>query len=62
MQTSRKRASWKIRQVNKNCYQKNQIEYLEGETNGQNQTINANNNLDRLQSDWSGYCDELDID
>ncbi|NEP89649.1 MAG: hypothetical protein F6K18_24010 [Okeania sp. SIO2C2] len=62
MQTSRKLASWKIRQVNKNGHQKNQTKYLEGETNGQNQTINANNNLDRLQSDWSGYCDELDID
>ncbi|NEQ72387.1 MAG: hypothetical protein F6K23_04435 [Okeania sp. SIO2C9] len=62
MQNSRKLASWKVRKVNKNGNQKNQNKYLVGETNGQNQTINANNNLDRLQSDWSGYCDELDID
>ncbi|NES69445.1 MAG: hypothetical protein F6K24_31580 [Okeania sp. SIO2D1] len=62
MQTSRKLASWKVRKVNKNGHQKNQTKYLVGDTNGHNQTINANNNLDRLQSDWSGYCDELDID
>ncbi|NET28848.1 hypothetical protein [Okeania sp. SIO1I7] len=62
MQTSRKLASWKIRKVNKNGHQKNKIQYLEGKTNGQNQTTVANNNMDKLQSDWSGYCDELDID
>ncbi|NET43823.1 hypothetical protein [Okeania sp. SIO2B3] len=62
MQTSRKLASWKIRKVNKNGNQKNQIQYLEGKTNGQNKTTVANNNMDKLQSDWSGYCDELDID
>jgi len=33
---------------------------LEAENSFQNHTVTTNKNLNRLQSDWSGYCDELD--
>ncbi|MCL2931082.1 MAG: hypothetical protein MGG11_01900 [Trichodesmium sp. MAG_R03] len=58
MAGSNKLASWKIE-----LDQNNDIFVfisLEAENSFQNQTVTTNKNINRLQSDWSGYCDELD--
>ncbi len=60
MPTPKKRGSWKIRQANNNCQNKTCLKYLGDENTWQNKMITANENIDKLQDDWSGYFDELD--
>ncbi|NES05092.1 MAG: hypothetical protein F6K22_21050 [Okeania sp. SIO2F4] len=60
MAGSKKLASWKIKRYKNNCDRRFSFKSLESENSCQNQTITTNKNMNKLQSDWSGYCDELD--
>ncbi len=62
MTGSKKLASWKIKQYKQDCEIRYIFKDLEAENSYQNQTINTNKNMNKLHSDWSGYCDELDPD
>ncbi|MDJ0515907.1 MAG: hypothetical protein QNJ74_06420 [Trichodesmium sp. MO_231.B1] len=60
MAGSKKLASWKRKRYKNNCDRRYVFQYLESENSCQNKTITTNKNMNKLQSDWSGYCDELD--
>ncbi len=60
MASSKKLASWKIKRYKNNCDRRYVFKPLESENSCQNQTITTNKNMNKLQSDLSGYCDELD--
>ncbi len=62
MTGSNKLASWKIKRSKNNCDSRDVFKDLETENSYQNQAINTNENMNKLHSDWSGYCDELDPD
>lgn len=60
MANSKKLASWKIKRGKNNCDSRYIWQDLEAENSCQNQTITTNEKMNKLHSDWSGYCDELD--
>ncbi|MGD1698618.1 hypothetical protein [Dapis sp. BLCC M229] len=60
MAGSKKLASWKRKRSKNNCDRRYVFQYLESENSCKNKTITTNKNMNKLQSDWSGYCDELD--
>ncbi|MGD1803891.1 hypothetical protein ACP6PL_00390 [Dapis sp. BLCC M126] len=62
MTDSKKLASSKIKRYENNCDRKYFFKDLEAENSYQSQTIITNKNMNKLHSDWSGYCDELDYD
>ncbi|MDJ0555676.1 MAG: hypothetical protein QNJ68_14775 [Microcoleaceae cyanobacterium MO_207.B10] len=60
MTGSKKLASWKIERSKNDCDRRYLFKYLEAENSCQNQTTTRNKNMNQLQNDWSGYCDELE--
>jgi len=66
MASSKKLASWDIKQYKQIKRHKNNYDsryvfgYLDLENSYQNQIITTNKNMNKLHNDWSGYCDELD--
>lgn len=60
MQISKKRVLLRIKQSNNDEQNKKTIKDLGGEYTLKHKTITATDKIDKLHSDWSGYCDELD--
>ncbi|MEM1172545.1 MAG: hypothetical protein AAGJ08_26570 [Cyanobacteria bacterium P01_H01_bin.35] len=60
MTGSKKLASWKIKQYKQDYDSRYIFQDLEGENSCQYKTINTNKNMNKLTTDWSGYCDELE--
>lgn len=60
MQISKKRVLLRIKQSNNDEQNKKTIKDLGGEYTLKQKTITATDKINKLQSDWSGYCDELE--